>query len=62
MSDQTFPGEESSKPAEPIVLRYVGRGEALPDVPARDLTQRDLDELLVRDVARLLASALYVEA
>lgn len=47
---------------EPIVLRYVGKGAALPDVPARDLTARDVAALPVELADSLLTSGLYVEA
>ena len=40
------------------VLRYVGRGAWLPDVPARDLTDADLTERKL-DVKVLVKSGLY---
>ena len=48
-----------------IRLRYIGRGDALIHVPARDLTDEDFAERaelwkeLGIDEARLLASGLY---
>lgn len=40
------------------VLRYVGRGAWLPDVPARDLTEADLTERKL-DVKTLAKTGLY---
>lgn len=46
----------------PLVYRYIGEGAALPNVPARDLSEADVDALTIDDAAALLASGLYVEA
>lgn len=62
-------------PPAPIALRYIGGGAALPDVPARDLDDAELD-VLARDagprlmghggrtslITLLLDSGLYTEA
>lgn len=45
---------ESNKP----ILRYVGRGAWLPDVPARDLSEADIAERHL-DVKALAKSGLY---
>ena len=42
------------------MLKYVGKGDFIPGVPARDLEEEDLDDLLVAR-SRLIASGLYVE-
>lgn len=41
---------------KPVVLRYIGGGAFVPDVPARDLTADDLAE---RDRKALIKSGLY---
>lgn len=41
-----------------VVLRYIGRGKFFPDIPARDLTDRDL-RLLQPDISKLIESGLY---
>jgi hypothetical protein len=42
------------------LLKYVGKGDFIPGVPARDLEDEDLDEFLITR-AGLIASGLYVE-
>lgn len=41
-----------------LVLRYVGRGAWLPDIPARDLSEADIAERHL-DVKALAKSGLY---
>ena len=43
-----------------ILLKYVGRGDALIGVPARDIRASDVSEFKL-DIAVLLKSGLYVE-
>lgn len=46
-----------------VVYRYVGLGEILPGIPARDLTQADIDRLKKEGAAALAdleESAMYV--
>ena len=48
-----------------IVLVYVGNGEAIPDVPGRDLTREDMELPAVKSLGGesfLLASKLYKRA
>jgi hypothetical protein len=40
-------------------LKYIGHGEALPDIPARDLTEEECEKL---DVQFLIKSGLYKPA
>ena len=44
-----------------IILRYIGRGDWIFGVPARDLTARDFAEREL-DAEALVRSGLYVEA
>lgn len=43
----------------PVVLRYVGRGEFIHGVPARDLTADDLAGLTLAQLNLALDSGLY---
>lgn len=58
------PADSSSAPAErpvvaaPAILRYVSEGGWLPGVPARDLTETDIAELVMTS-EELVASGLY---
>jgi hypothetical protein len=40
------------------VLKYIGNGASIWNIPARDLTQRDLDDLYL-DLEKLIRSGLY---
>lgn len=51
--------KQSQRLIEPVALRYVGHGDALVDVPARDLSA---EESAAYDVAQLLGSGLYEPA
>jgi hypothetical protein len=63
MKDDTPKEPPSDTPKEPpprkVALRYVGNGASLPDVPARDLYQ---DEMDAYDRKALVASGLYEAA
>ena len=45
--------------ADKIVLKYVGKGRTVPGIPARDLTQADVDKFAGKH--RLLKYGWWVE-
>lgn len=42
-----------------IAYKYIGKGDSIPNVPARDLTDEDMAALDAEQKAAMLASGLY---
>lgn len=49
-------------PSNSVKFRYIGGGDFLPGIPARDLTDEDLAELTAEQRADVEAAAIYEKA